>query len=49
MNTAVLETNALTKKYKHTTALDHVSLRLEKGESMASSARTARGKPRFCG
>ena len=44
MNTAVLETNALTKKYKHTTALDHVSLRLEKGEIYGFIGQNGAGK-----
>lgn len=44
MDTAVLETNALTKKYRHTTALDHVSLRLEKGEIYGFIGQNGAGK-----
>ena len=42
----VLETHALTKTYRHFTALDGLTMRIPKGASMALSAETAPEKQR---
>ncbi|MCP9955418.1 hypothetical protein [Actinomadura madurae] len=41
----MIETHRLTKRYRRTTAVDGLSLRVEPGRSTASSASTARASP----
>lgn len=44
MNSIVLETDYLTKKYKHTTALDHICLQLERGKIYGFIGQNGAGK-----
>lgn len=47
MNTAILEAQNLTKSYKHTIALDHVNLRIDKGKIYGFIGQNGAGKTTF--
>lgn len=48
MSPIILEAHDLTKKYRHTVALDHIDLQIEKGKSTVLSVRTEQVKLLFC-
>lgn len=47
MGSIILETQALTKKYKHTMALDHIDLQIEKGKIYGFIGQNGAGKTTF--
>lgn len=47
MGLLILETQALTKKYKHTIALDHIDLQIEKGKIYGFIGQNGAGKTTF--
>lgn len=44
MNSIILETHGLTKKYKQTAALDHIDLQIEKGKIYGFIGQNGAGK-----
>ena len=44
MSEVILETENLTKKYKHTLALDHISLQIEQGKIYGFIGQNGAGK-----
>lgn len=48
MSSIILQAHSLTKKYRHTVALDHIDLQIEKGKSTVLSVRTEQVKLLFC-
>lgn len=44
MSPIILEAHDLTKEYRHTVALDHIDLQIEKGKSTVLLARTEQVK-----
>ncbi len=47
MDSVILQAQALTKKYKHTIALDHINLQLEKGKIYGFIGQNGAGKTTF--
>lgn len=47
MNSIILETQGLTKEYKHTLALDHINLQIEKGKIYGFIGKNGAGKTTF--
>lgn len=48
MSSIILQAHSLTKKYRHTVALDHIDLQIEKGKIYGFIGRTEQVKLLFC-
>ena len=47
MSSIILQTQELTKEYKHTQALDHINLQIEKGKIYGFIGKNGAGKTTF--
>ena len=47
MSSIILQAHSLTKKYRHTVALDHIDLQIEKGKIYGFIGQNGAGKTTF--